>query len=184
MSRFVVLALCFALHQSLAAAARNHDPSTSSAQRISLDVHNAGIGDVLRLIATASGLNIIASPHVKGTVTARLIDVPWDQALDVILKLHGLVQERHGNVVVIAPLRPVLLRRQAARRAEQMEASAEPTVTRVIPVNYAKAAALKAIFEKVLGSCAAISAYAPTNTLIITGTPSCLRRSQLPQGEH
>ncbi len=152
MSRFVVLVLFLVLHHSLAAVARHHDQSTWSGTRISLDVHNVDIGDVLRLIATASARNIIASPAVKGTVTARLIDVPWDQALDVMLTLHGLVQERHGNVVVIAPLRPVLLRRQAARRAEQMEASAEPTVTRVLPVNYANAAALKAIFEKVLGS--------------------------------
>jgi type IV pilus assembly protein PilQ len=145
-----------------------------------LDLQNAELGDVLRLLAEASGLNIIAGPEVKGTVTTRLADVPWDQALDVILRLHGLAQERYGNVILISPLERVNRERQERLRARQVEAQGEARVTRVIPVDYAQAAELKASLEKVLGACASIAVDARTNTLILSGTPSCLRLQPIP----
>lgn len=143
--------------------------------RISLDLQHADIGDVLRLIADVSGLNIITSSGVKGTVTTRMVDVPWEQALEVILKLHGLTQERHGNVILIAPLRQVIERREEHLRAQQEQAQAETTITRVVPIKYRDAAELKTTLEKHLAACATISVDARTNTLIIVGTPSCLQ---------
>jgi type IV pilus assembly protein PilQ len=175
-----VITLCIALSLALlltglsAAAAGEGEKPTYIGKRISLDLSQADIGDVLRLIAEVSGLNIIAGPQVKGTVTIRMVDVPWDQALDVLLKLQGLAQERHGNVILIAPLEHFSAQRQAQMRIQHMRAQSEPKVTRVVSVNYADALALKASLEKLIGTCASISVHARTNTLIITGSPSCL----------
>ena len=71
---------------------------------ISLDLQDTDIDNALRIIAEVSNLNIIASDDVAGKVTLRLIDVPWDQALDVILKTNGLDQVAEGNVIRIAPV--------------------------------------------------------------------------------
>jgi type IV pilus assembly protein PilQ len=143
-------------------------------KKISLDVQDADIREVLRLLAEASGLNIIVSPEVNGTVTMRMLDVPWEQVLDAILKLHGLAMEQSGNVLFILPLERLTAQRQEALHARQAERLGEPSITRVIPVKYAQAEALKANLEKLFGSCAAISVNVRTNSLIITGTPSCL----------
>jgi type IV pilus assembly protein PilQ len=143
-------------------------------QKISLDLHNADLGDVLRLIGAASGLNMVVAAEVKGTVTTRLVEVPWDQALDVILKLHGLAQERQGNVILIAPRAQFITQQQEWLRARQLEAQAETALTHVIPIKYRDAAELQATLQQHVGHCATISVDTPTNTLIITGTPSCL----------
>lgn len=177
----VVIAILFTVISSSARAAPGApDGPRYTGKKLSLDLQNAEMGDVLRLLADVSGLNIIASPEVKGTVTTRLAEVPWDQALDVILKLNGLAQERYWNVVLIVPLERVSRERQERLRARQVEAQGEPRVTRVIPVNYAQAAELKASLEKVLGVCATIAVDARTNTLILSGTPSCLRLQPIP----
>jgi type IV pilus assembly protein PilQ len=143
-------------------------------KKISLDVQDADIREVLRLLAEASGLNIMVSPEVHGTVTMRMLDVPWDQVLDALLKLHGLAMEQSGNVLFILPLQRLTAQRQEVLRARQAERLGEPTITRVIPVKYAQAEALKAPLEKLFGACAAISVNVRTNSLILTGTPSCL----------
>ena len=106
--------------------------------------------------------------------------MPWDQALARRLKRHELAQARSGNVVLVAPVRQVMDPRQKWRRDQQAESQAEPTVTLVVPVNYRDATELSAILEHHLGPCATVSADARTNTVIITGTPSCLRFSQKP----
>jgi len=142
---------------------------------VSLDVKDADVRDVLRLLADTGGINILTSGEVQGTVTTRLLDVPWEQALKAILRLTGLVQERQGNVILVAPAERLRSARQERVQARQVAAQAEPKITRVVPVNYAKATELKAHLEKVLGVCATITADNRTNTLILTGTPSCLR---------
>ena len=73
-------------------------------EKISLDFQDADINDILRLIAEVGKVNIIAGGDVQGKVTTRMTDVPWDQALDVILKINGLAQERSGNIIRVAPL--------------------------------------------------------------------------------
>jgi len=70
---------------------------------VSLDVKDADVRGVLRLLADTGGINILTSGEVQGTVTTRLLDVPWEQALEAILQLTGLVQERQGNVIRVAP---------------------------------------------------------------------------------
>lgn len=142
---------------------------------ISLDVQQAEITDVLRLIAEVSQLNLITSPEVQGKVTTRMMDVPWDQALDVILKLYSLGMERYGNVVLIAPLQQLVAQRQGHLRRQQAEDQAEAVVTRIIPVHYARAENLQPHVERFLGDCARVAIDRRTNSLILTGTPACLR---------
>ena len=149
-------------------------PGTTS-KTISLDVQGADVRDVLRLLAETGGINILTSGDVQGTVTTRLFDVPWEQALEVVLQLTGLAQERQGNVILVAPAERLRSARQERVQARQVEAQAEPRITRVVPLNYAKAAELKANLEKILGACATIAVDSRTNSLILTGTPSCLR---------
>ena len=88
-----------------------------SGQKISLDFQDADINDILRLIAEVSGLNIIAGGDVQGKVTTRMVDVPWDQALDIVLKINGLDQEREGNIIRVAPLERFNTERQERLKA-------------------------------------------------------------------
>ena len=85
---------------------------------ISLDLQDTDIDNALRIIAEVSNLNIIASSDVQGKVTLRLIDVPWDQALDVILKTNGLDKVQEGNVVRIAPVEKLRLERESLKQAQ------------------------------------------------------------------
>jgi type IV pilus assembly protein PilQ len=141
---------------------------------VSLDVQGADVRDALRLLAETGGVNILASGEVQGTMTVRLVDVPWEQALEAVLKLTGLAQERQGNIILVAPAEHFRSASEERVRARQAEAQTEPTMTRVVPVNYANATQLKATLEKLLGACATIAVDARTNTLILRGTPSCL----------
>ena len=167
------LMLCLSLH-SLGADGATTPPTTPS-KMVSLDVHGADVRDVLRLLAETGGVNILTSGEVQGTVTTRLRDVSWEQALAAILTLTGLAQERQGNVILVAPAERLRRARQERLQARRVEAQAEPKITRLVPVNYTKASELKTHLEKLLGACASISVDNRTNSLILTGTPSCLR---------
>ena len=139
-------------------------------EKISLDFQNADINDILRLIAEVSGFNIIAGGDVQGTVTTRMVDVPWDQALDVILKINGLAQEREGNIIRVAPIARFINERQESLRARQTDTQAEPTVTQLVPINYADATELKSSLEKLLSARGSIFIDGRTNTMIVTDT--------------
>jgi type IV pilus assembly protein PilQ len=139
-------------------------------EKISLDFQNADIHDILRLIAEVSGLNIITGPEVKGTVTTRMMDVPWDQALDIVLKINGLDRERDGNIIRIAPAQRFIAERQERLQAQKAEVQIEPTVTQIVPVSYSKANDLKANLEKLLSERGSIFVDARTNTMIVTDT--------------
>jgi type IV pilus assembly protein PilQ len=139
-------------------------------EKISLDFQNADINDILRLIAEVSGFNIIAGGDVQGTVTTRMVDVPWDQALDVILKINGLAQEREGNIIRVAPIARFINERQETLRARQTDTQAEPTVTQLVPINYADATELKSSLEKLLSARGSIFIDGRTNTMIVTDT--------------
>lgn len=139
-------------------------------EKISLDFQEADINDILRLIAEVGGVNIIAGGDVQGKVTTRMVDVPWDQALDVILKINGLAQERSGNIIRVAPLAKFTQERQERVQAQVSEVQAEPLVTRVLPVNYAAAKDLQPNVSKLLSNRGTIFIDARTNTMIITDT--------------
>lgn len=181
LSVVLVLGGLLALLPSLWAAAPPALPSPKEpGKKISLDIRQAEIGDVLRLLGEVGGLNMVISPEVSGTVTVRLVQVPWEQALDAITRHHGLAQERSGSIIMIAPRQRLLAQRQERLQAGQAEQQAEPLVTRVVPVKYRSAVELKATLEAHLGRCASVSVDTRTNTLILTGTPSCLQLQTIP----
>jgi type IV pilus secretin PilQ/predicted competence protein len=153
---------------------RINETQTFTGQKISLDFQDADINDILRLIAEVGKVNIIAGGDVQGKITTRMTDVPWDQALDVILKINGLAQERSGNIIRVAPLEKFTNERQERLKAKVTEVQAEPLVTRIVPANYAAAKDLRPNLEKLLSRRGTIIIDARTNTMIITDTQASL----------
>ncbi len=134
---------------------------------ISLDLQDTDIDNALRIIAEVSNLNIIASDEVTGKVTLRLIDVPWDQALDVILKTNGLDQVQERNVIRIAPVEKLRREREALRQSRQAEDELEPLQVMYRRVSYAKASELKPLIESVLTERGTVTYDDRTNQAII-----------------
>lgn len=134
---------------------------------ISLDLQDTDIDNALRIIAEVSNLNIIASDDVTGKVTLRLIDVPWDQALDVILKTNGLDQVTEGNVIRIAPVDKLRQEREALKEAKKAAENLEDLTVNYIRVSYARAADIKEQVESVLSERGSVATDERTNQLII-----------------
>lgn len=116
-------------------------------ERITLNFQDIEVRSVLAIIADFTGLNLVASDSVQGRVTLNLEDVPWDQALDLVLKSHGLASRQEGNVIVVAPASELAnIERQELQAREQMEVLA-PLVTEYIEIKYARAADLAALLR-------------------------------------
>jgi type IV pilus assembly protein PilQ len=152
------------------AVARQGAQKEFRGERVSFDFKDADIRDVFRILADISGFNIIIANNVTGTVTLKLSDIPWDQALDVVLEDAGLGAIVEGNVMKIAPL-ATLQKRQtdilaAARSKEQLE----PVETRQIFVNYAKAEELVPLVRPLLSQRGSIRVDTRTNSLLLTDT--------------
>jgi len=111
-------------------------------KRISFDFKDADIKNVLRLIAEVSELNLVAGEDVQGSVTIKLHDVPWDQALDVILKTHDLGFELDGNIMRIAPMEKLSREKEDVLRVRKTQEKVETLVLEIIPINYANAPSL------------------------------------------
>ncbi|MDQ6959036.1 MAG: type IV pilus secretin PilQ [Mariprofundaceae bacterium] len=107
-------------------------------QKVTFDFKDIDIRNALKLIAEMSDLNIIMSDDVSGKMTMRLVDVPWDQALDLILSARGLGKERQGNVMRIAPTKVLVEERQNRLEALQGSEQLEPLVTEFITLSYAR----------------------------------------------
>lgn len=140
-------------------------------RKISLDFKDADIKNILRLIAEVSNFNIITADDVSGKITMRLVDVPWDQALDVILQSRNLGKVQVGNVMRIAPIET--LRRESQARLEEKRAKErlEDTVTELIPVNYATAKDIIPQIKGVLSERGDVKVDDRTNLLIIKDIP-------------
>ncbi|NLF25469.1 MAG: type IV pilus secretin PilQ [Deltaproteobacteria bacterium] len=134
---------------------------------ISLDLQDTDIDNALRIIAEVSNLNIIASQDVAGKVTLRLIDVPWDQALDVILKTNGLDKVQEGNVIRIAPVDKLRAEREALKEAQTAAEDLEPLKVKYIRVSYAKASAMQPLVDTVLTERGTVAYDERSNQLII-----------------
>jgi type IV pilus assembly protein PilQ len=148
------------------------DGKEYTGRRISLDFKDIEMADVLRLIADVSDLNVIAGDEVKGKVTIRLVDVPWDQALDVILLTKGLGFMRVGNVLRIAPAD--LLKKEEEARLQERRAleQLEDLVVKLQPVNYANVKDLQKMTKQILTPRGSVQIDQRTNTLIIKDIPS------------
>ncbi len=138
-----------------------------SGRRIDLDFKDADIHNILRLLAEVGGVNIVTGDDVSGQVTIRMRNVPWDQALDVILQAKGLGMVRRGNLIRVAPLETLEKEREAAiARAKQREQLA-PLETRLVPVSYATAEDLQPRVRELLSGRGTVSVDERTNVLIV-----------------
>jgi type IV pilus assembly protein PilQ len=135
-------------------------------RRIDLDLKDADIHNVLRLLADVGQVNVITADNVSGTVTIRMRNVPWDQALDVVLQSKGLGMVRQGNMLRVAPLADLEKERemQLARRAQEVKLA--PIETRLIPVSYASAEEIQARARPLLSERGTIAVDQRTNVLI------------------
>ena len=150
------------------------DGKQYAGRRISLDFKDVDIADVLRLVAEVSDLNVIAGDEVKGKVTIRLIDVPWDQALDVILLTKGLGFMRVGNVLRIANA-DVLAKEEEARLQERRnKEKLEDLVVKLQPVNYAQVNDISQMVQRLLTPRGTVNIDKRTNTLIIKDIASVI----------
>ena len=148
------------------------DGKVYAGRRLNLDFKDVEISDVLRLIAEVADLNVIAGDEVKGQVTIRLTEVPWQQALDVILLTKGLGFVQVGNVLRIAP-QEVLKAEEAARlEARRAKEKLEDLVVKIHPVNYSDVAQVEAMVKKLLTSRGSVNVDKRTNTLILKDIPT------------
>jgi type IV pilus assembly protein PilQ len=108
-------------------------------ERVTFNFQDIPVRSVLQLIADVSDLNVVVADSVTGNVTLRLVNVPWDQALDIILQAKGLDQRRRGNVVWVAPATEIAAREQALEDARIALEDRSPLVSEYIPINFGKA---------------------------------------------
>jgi len=151
---------------------------TYTGRRISLDFKDVDINDVLRLIAEVSDLNVIAGDDVKGKVTIRLVDVPWDQALDVILLTKGLGFVRVGNVLRIAPAELLKQEEEARLQEKRAKEKLEDLQVRLIPVNYANVTEVEKMAKRLLTQRGTVNVDKRTNTVIIKDIPQVLNEAE------
>ncbi len=143
-------------------------------KRISLDFQDADVRSILRIIADVSGLNIVAGDDVTGRMTVKLINVPWDQALDIILKTKKLGMERQGNIIRVAPIQTLTAEQQAALAASQLALQLEPLVMALIPVSYADATELLPHLRGILTNRSSVTADKRTNIIIVQDVESAV----------
>jgi len=144
-------------------------------RRISLDFKNVDIADVLRLIAEVSELNVIAGDEVKGAVTVRLVDVPWDQALDVVLLTKGLGFMRIGNILRIAPSLEIAQEEELRLQERRSKERLEDLIVKLQPVNYADVREVaKMVGQLLTPDRGTVTTDERTSTLIIKDIPSVI----------
>lgn len=116
-------------------------------KKITLQLRDVEILDALRLIADASGFNIVLGDGVTGKITISMTDVPWDQALDVILQSKSLGAERNKSVLRIVPLTQMIKEKQEELAAQKATEAAAPKVTKVFPISYADPASIQKVLQ-------------------------------------
>ncbi|MCP3984867.1 MAG: type IV pilus secretin PilQ [bacterium] len=143
-------------------------------RRISLDFKDVEIDDVLRLIAEVSDLNIIAGDEVAGKVTIRLVDVPWDQALDVVLLTRGLGFVRVGNVLRIASSDLLKTEEESRLQERRAKEKLEDLVVKLQPVNYADVSEIEKMVKRLLTARGSVDVDERTNTVILKDIASVI----------
>ncbi|MGH8551552.1 MAG: type IV pilus secretin PilQ [Methylococcales bacterium] len=129
-----------------------------SGQRLSLNFQDIEVRSVLQILADFTNLNIVASDTVGGNITLRLNDVPWDQAMDIILKSKGLAKRQTGNVILVGPIPEINKLEKEELEAYAVKEKLEPLKTEIIPIKYAKAQDI----QKVLTGVQETAETAPT----------------------
>jgi type IV pilus assembly protein PilQ len=149
-------------------------------ERLTLNFQDIETRAVLQLLADASGQNIVVSDSVQGSVTLRLQNVPWDQALDIVLRTKGLDKRQEGNVIIVAPADELAAREKADLSAKKDIQALEPVRSEYLQVNYAKAADIAVLLKggasgggtvnSVLSARGNVSVDDRTNTLLLQDT--------------
>ncbi len=151
-------------------------------EKLSLNFQNIDVRSVLQVIADFTGFNIVTSDTVTGSLTLRLKDVPWDQALDIIMQSKGLSMRKTGNVIWIAPTEEVAAKEKLLLEATQQIDDLEPMRTEVFTLRYQKADALKSLIsdskQKILSKRGSAVVDVRTNTLFVQDTPRHLEDVQ------
>lgn len=120
-----------------------------SGEKLSLNFQNIDVRAALQVLADFTGLNFVVSDSVKGNLTLRLKDVPWDQALDLIVDAKNLAIRRKGNVITVAPAAEVAAKEKAALEASKSVLELEPLVSELIQINYAKAEDIASLLKSI-----------------------------------
>ena len=141
-------------------------------RRISLDFQQADISNVLRLIAEVSGFNIVIGEGVKSKVTMKLVSVPWDQALDMIMKMNGLGKIKQGNILWIDTLANIAKQQDEEARAKDAKTKAEDLVDRVFYIRNLQVTELLGSLRQNLSSRGLMQMSLGTNALIVRDTES------------
>ncbi|MCH7830813.1 MAG: type IV pilus secretin PilQ [Proteobacteria bacterium] len=149
-------------------------------QRLTLNFQDIETRAVLQLLAETSGKNIVVSDTVQGNVTLRLRNVPWDQALDIVMTTKGLDMRQNGNVIMVAPAEEIAARETADLEAQLAISELEPLYSEFLQVNYAKAGDLASLITAESGNSmmterGSLGVDARTNTLLITDTAESLQ---------
>ncbi len=148
---------------------------------LSLNFQDIEVRAILQILADFTGLNIVVSDSVKGNLTLRLQNVPWDQALDIILRTKGLTMRQNGNVIFIAPTEEVAAREKLDLESRKTVEELIPLRTEIIQINYAKAADLAKLLKtqdkdkgSILTPRGSVEIDERTNTLIVKEVPDKL----------
>ena len=147
-------------------------------KKLSLNFQDIEVRSVLQLLADFTDKNIVVSDSVKGNITLRMKDVPWDQALDIVLESKGLAMRRNGNVIWVAPATELAAKEQNELQSLKRKEALEPLVTDYIVVNFAKAEDMKDLIQEskgkgkdsggsLLSKRGSVSVDARTNTLLV-----------------
>jgi type IV pilus assembly protein PilQ len=142
-------------------------PGRYTGRRIDLDLKDADIHNVLRLLADVGRVNIVTADDVSGSVTIRMRNIPWDQALDVILQSKRLGMTQRGTIIRVAPIEQLEKEREMAIARRNQEMQLAPLETRLIPVSYAQATEIQARARDLLSPRGSIAVDARTNVMIV-----------------
>jgi type IV pilus assembly protein PilQ len=149
-----------------------------SGERLSLNFQDIEVRSVLQLIADFTGLNVVVSDTVRGSLTLRLKNVPWDQALDIILKTKGLAMRQSGNVMLVAPSEEIAAREKLELESQKQIEELEPLYSEFIQVNYAKASELASLLKStdttLMSDRGMVTTDERTNTLLVQDTAAKL----------
>jgi type IV pilus assembly protein PilQ len=157
-------------------AAQQRRQQAYQGRRIDLDLKDADVHNVLRLLADVGQVNIVTADNVSGSVTIRMRNVPWDRALDVVLQAKSLGMVRGGNVIRVAPMADLQKEREMALERRKQEYQLTPIETRLVPVSYAQAGDVQGRAKDMLSPRGSIAVDDRTNLLIIRDVPGNLNQ--------